>query len=225
MKMRAHHLSFSYAPGEPVLRDLSLDLEEGAPLVLLGENGSGKTTLLRILAGYLNGYTGTLSIKEGECTFEPSQAWRQRNVEFVHQDPLTGLFPDLTLVENLVLRIPSGSSPIWGPYFGWARPRRLEAKFFSHVPFYGKFKHRRLASLSGGEKQLFAVGLAAASSKPFILMDEPTAALDRNAAASVKDRLREMLTCGGVSSLIVTHDKRLAGDLGFREINIGDLGS
>lgn len=220
MRVLLKDVAFAYNAGEPLeriaLKSVSLTLEPGAPTVLVGPNGSGKTTLVRILAGEIKPTGGTIAIEDASRTFFADAEWLSDKVERVYQDPSQGLFPDLTLCENLALRLPRRGRHFLDPYLRSARFVESEANIATDVHFYRDAQHRRVSTLSGGERQIFSIGIARLRGATLVLLDEPTAALDVAATARVERMLVEWLLNPAITSLLVTHNVELARHMEFK---------
>jgi molybdate transport system ATP-binding protein len=180
---------------------LSLDLEvaEGEVVAVVGPNGSGKTTTLRALAGLVRPTTGTIRL--GERTLDDTAAGihveaRNRDIGVVFQDYL--LFPHLSAVDNIAFGLQA---------HGTAKPEALASAHRWLARFeLSEFAGVRPRELSGGQAQRVALARALILEPPLLLLDEPLAALDVGARASVRRQLKEVLGAYGGSTLLVTHD-------------------
>ncbi|GAA3737003.1 ATP-binding cassette domain-containing protein [Leifsonia bigeumensis] len=181
--------------------DANLEVGAGEVLALLGPNGSGKSTLLGALAGLLPVATGSIRVNgrpltrvsAGERMSLPAHA---RRVGLLGQESL--LFPHLTAVQNVAfgIRAAHGSRVDAG--------RRAE-RWLADVGLSG-FEGRRPAELSGGQQQRVAIARALAAEPDLLLLDEPMASLDVEAASSIRTLLRERLSSTGTTTVLVTHD-------------------
>lgn len=189
MKLQLKDVSVIYDKGEPNetlgLPPASITLEAGKPTVITGSNGCGKTTLLKVLSGLLPPCSGEI------CKFEKKKAdeeearavidkdWLRTNTRYLRQQPVAGMFADLTLAENLAIFL---ADPGWlAPYFSHEAFAKGENALTKLVSFYSSHRGRRFSELSGGQQQLFAVACAGAENRPLLLFDEPTSALDTDA--------------------------------------------
>jgi len=224
MKLSVRNISLVHNQGEPTetmaLRSASLSLRSGNPTIISGANGSGKTTLLKIISGTLSPTSGSVRLHEGDREREVDTVWLKRNVEHVFQQPEDGLFPELSLMENFALRIPSRDRRLFDPYWASERFRRAESRMEKLTSFYGEYRQRRLRSLSGGEKKLFAIALANVLPRPIILLDEPTSGLDPTANQKIERRLADWLKQTDKIALLVTHDLSLGNRLGFDTVKM-----
>lgn len=187
-----------------VLRDLDLQVEAGEMLAIVGASGVGKSTLLHVLGGLDRADSGTIAVAETMLTSLADAervAFRNRHIGFVFQ--FHHLLPEFSAVENAempmrIARLPAAES----------RPR-AEA-LLRRVGLAERLTHRP-GMLSGGEQQRVAVARALAMHPSLLLADEPTGDLDEQTADSLHALLREMHQTQGLTSIIATHNMRLAG--------------
>jgi lipoprotein-releasing system ATP-binding protein len=204
--LQAHTVTKSYVAGGKrliVLRDLDLVVESGEMVAIMGASGVGKSTLLHVLGGLDRVDAGSISIDGAELTALPDAelvAFRNRRVGFVFQ--FHHLLPEFSAVENaeMPLRIARTSA-------AEARPR-AEA-LLQRVGLAERLAHRP-GTLSGGEQQRVAVARALVMQPSVLLADEPTGDLDEQTADSLHALLREMHGAYGLTSVIATHNPRLA---------------
>ena len=186
-----------------VLRDLDLQVEPGEMVAIVGASGVGKSTLLHVLGGLDRADRGTVSIAETMVTALADSelvAFRNRRIGFVFQ--FHHLLPEFSAVENAempmrIARLPAAE----------ARPR-AEA-LLQRVGLGERLTHRP-GALSGGEQQRVAVARALAMRPSVLLADEPTGDLDEQTADALHALLREMHRDFALTSIIATHNPRLA---------------
>ena len=186
-----------------VLRGLDLSVEEGQMVAVVGASGVGKSTLMHVLGGLDAIDAGTILIGETNLTALSDAelvAFRNRHVGFVFQ--FHHLLPEFSAVENaeMPLRI-ARVRP------GEARPS-AEA-LLQQVGLGHRLDHRP-GMLSGGEQQRVAMARALVMHPRLLLADEPTGDLDEHTADSLHQLLREMHREHGLTSVIATHNLRLA---------------
>lgn len=191
---------FSYS-GEPVLRDISFSLEQGAYLSIIGPNGAGKSTLLKsFLRLHETGRPEGKIVVRGRPLPSFSQRELARLVAYVPQPG--GRIPPFTVADFLLLsRYPHASSP--------KALRALDADAVAHalaVTGTTRLADRRLDTLSGGERQKACLAAALAQGAEILLLDEPTAFLDPGHAADVNALLKTLNRERGLTILTVTHD-------------------
>src|SRR3989475_12989348 len=196
----------SYQVGQTsltVLRDLDLSVDAGEMVAIVGASGVGKSTLLHVLGGLDRADRGTIRIGESELTALPDAevvAFRNRQVGFVFQ--FHHLLPEFSALENAEMPMRIARMPMADE-----RPRADE--FLRRVGLGERLTHRP-GMLSGGEQQRVAVARALVMRPSVLLADEPTGDLDEATADSLHQLLREMHRDFGLTSVIATHNPRLA---------------
>jgi len=204
--LEASGLVKSYAVGGRslvVLRDLELTVAAGEMVAIVGASGVGKSTLLHILGGLDHADQGRIAIDGIELTTLPPAevvAFRNRRVGFVFQ--FHHLLPEFSALENAEMPMRIARMPMAD-----ARPRAEE--LLGRVGLGERLTHRP-GMLSGGEQQRVAVARALVMRPAVLLADEPTGDLDEQTADSLHALLREMHEAYGLTSIIATHNPRLA---------------
>jgi osmoprotectant transport system ATP-binding protein len=185
------------ADGRVLLRDISLELEEGTTTALLGRSGSGKTTLLRTVNGLVTPTAGEVRVA-GKATREYDTVALRRGIGYVIQE--TGLFPHMTVERNagMALELAGRSKQEIA-----ARVREVLALAGLG---YEEFRGRYPWQLSGGQRQRVGLARALATDPMVLLMDEPFGALDPLTRAEMQTMLRGLLDKVGKTVLLVTHD-------------------
>jgi lipoprotein-releasing system ATP-binding protein len=186
-----------------VLRDLDLSAEKGEMVAIVGASGVGKSTLLHVLGGLDSSDAGILRIGNtelGRLTDAELVAFRNRHVGFVFQ--FHHLLPEFTALENAempmrIARMPPGE-----------RTERA-SRLLERVGLAHRLEHRP-GAMSGGEQQRVAIARALVMQPDLLLADEPTGDLDEHTADALHDLLREMHRERGLTSIIATHNPRLA---------------
>ena len=200
------HLSKSYRRGDqivPVLEDITLTMEEGDFVALMGPSGSGKSTLLNLIAGIDTPDAGLLRVGGTEITRlgETELArWRADNVGFIFQ--FYNLMPVLTAFENIEL-------PLLLTRLS-ARERREHVDLvLSLVGLSDRAEHYP-SQLSGGQQQRVAIARALITDPTIIVADEPTGDLDRVSAGEILDMLVSLNRDLHKTIIMVTHDQLAA---------------
>ena len=208
------HVSKSYeSPGREeglcVLRDITLKLEKGDSLVIVGPSGSGKSTLLNIIGTLDRPTTGSVLL-DGKDLAVPDEhelaRIRSRQIGFVFQ--LHHLLPQCTALENVLVPTLAGKN----------RPSKNEVyeratNLLARVGLK-EFLQYRPGELSGGQRQRVAVVRALINKPKLLLADEPTGSLDKDASENIADLLVELNRSEQVTLVVVTHSLSLAQRMG-----------
>lgn len=213
--LSTHNLTKTYGTGDNVvhaLTDVSLDIEEGKFVSIIGSSGSGKSTLLNLL-GRLDRPTSGDVILDGKAIFEMDDEaltiFRRRKIGFVFQN--YNLVPILNVYENIVLPIELDGTKIDTAYVDKIMDvLGLSEKKFS-MP----------NQLSGGQQQRVAIARALIHKPKVLLCDEPTGNLDSQSGKEVLRLLRELQSEDGQTIIMVTHDGNIA-DQADRIVRIED---
>ncbi len=199
-------LSMSYRMGDrelPVLRDLDLDVEAGEMVAIVGASGVGKSTLLHVLGGLDRAREGRIRVGEVELTAlddDALVAFRNRSVGFVFQ--LHHLLPEFSALENVEMPMRIARRPV-------EQARERAAALLREVGLGDRLDHRP-GLLSGGEQQRVAVARALVMRPALLLADEPTGDLDEATGTAIHELLRDMHRAYGLTSVVATHNDRLA---------------
>ena len=201
-----------YAMGEVqvhALRGVTLEIDEGQLLVLLGHSGSGKSTLLNIIGGLDVPTSGQVFYRGREMTTADERAlteFRRRNVGFVFQ--FYNLIPSLTARENVDLVTEVSDDPMSSEA---ALTLMGLADRLDHFP----------AQMSGGEQQRVAIARAIAKRPDVLLCDEPTGALDISTGVVVLEALERVNRELGTTVAVITHNASIAG-MAHRVVTLAD---
>lgn len=216
--IQASQLTRSYRVGPSSITaviDLTLAVERGQRIAIIGRSGSGKSTLLNLLAGLDRPTTGTLTVNDlrlDQLSRIQMAEYRLKTVGVIFQ--AFQLIPQRTAFQNVELPlILSGVSP--------TDRRRIADEWLSKVGLLPRRDHLPY-QLSGGEQQRVAIARALVNNPKVMLADEPTGNLDSNTAGEVMQLL--MTLCGecGTTSVIVTHDAQVARTCSERQFRMSD---
>jgi branched-chain amino acid transport system ATP-binding protein len=193
--LRVDNLVAGYLPGVNILNGTDLYVREGELVGIIGPNGAGKSTLLKAVFGLVKVREGTVTLRGDDITGLKANRLVGRGVGFVPQT--NNVFPSLTIEENLQM--------------GCYQNPRLFARRFAVVtdlfPTLGERRSQRAGSLSGGERQMVAMGRALMMDPSVLLLDEPSAGLSPAKQDEVFVRTRE-INKTGVSVVMVEQNAR-----------------
>jgi iron complex transport system ATP-binding protein len=196
------NLHFSY-PKKTVLRNIGFDVQKGAVCGLLGPNASGKSTLLKCINGVLRPNGGHVFV-DGKTVASLHRSAIAQLMAVVPQQTAV-LFP-FTALQMVVM----GRAARLGRFKLPSRQDHLEALKCLEELGIGELSERRFNELSGGEKQLVLLARALFQDAPILLLDEPTSHLDFRNQFMIMDRVHDITTANGLTTLITLHDPNLA---------------
>jgi thiamine transport system ATP-binding protein len=204
--LRVEHVSVSYGQRR-VLDDLSLTVDEGQTVALIGPSGSGKSTLLRVIAGLITPDSGTVSWGDVDLT---SIATHRRNVGMVFQDEQ--LFAHMTVGANIEFGLKMAKVA--------TVERRARVNELLDLVGLTGFSTRRVTDLSGGEAKRVALARALAPRPQVLLLDEPLTGLDRDLHDRLAAEIRDILHSTATTAIHVTHDPQEAEIVADRTIRL-----
>ncbi|AIK97045.1 ABC transporter ATP-binding protein [Candidatus Odyssella acanthamoebae] len=216
-----NNIHLTFAPNtvreKKALVDLSLQINEGDFITVIGSNGAGKSTLLNTISGEYIPDAGSILIDDENVTTLPAQR-RAHMVARVFQDPLAGTCGELTIAENLALADRRG--------FRRGIGRALNSKnkgsykdILGHLNLGLEYRlDTAMSLLSGGQRQAISLLMATMSPLKILLLDEHTSALDPKTAAFVMDLTQQVITEKNLTALMVTHSLHQALHYGNRTI-------
>lgn len=210
MYLELSHLKKSFE-GREVVRDLSLSLEQGQMLCILGASGCGKTTTLNMIGGFLDPDSGTVRLDGQDITHIPPE---QRPVTTVFQS--YGLFPHMTVLQNV----------IYGLKFRGVRRAAAREKGLRYLELVGlsEYADSYIQEISGGQQQRVALARALIVEPKVCLLDEPFCNLDAALRGKMRQELKRLQRELGLTMVFVTHDQEEAIILADR-IAVMDQGS
>ena len=221
--LKLNHISKTFNPGtvneKRALSDLSLHLEQGDFVTIVGSNGAGKSTLFNAIAGAFYVDEGSVVLAGEDITFKPEYR-RSREMGRLFQDPMRGTAPNMTIEENLAL--------------AYLRTAKHQNAFFSRISKADKAAFRdRLALLdmgledrmkqpvgllSGGQRQALTLLMSTMVPPKLLLLDEHTAALDPGTADKVLKLTQKIVAEANITTLMITHNMQNALELGNRTL-------
>lgn len=212
------NISKTFNPGtvneKTALRNLSLHLDEGDFVTIIGANGAGKSTLFNAIGGSFFTDTGSILLDGKDVTFLPEYK-RAKSIGRLFQDPMRGSAPGMTIEENLALAAGHG---------GWlSHVTRAEKEAFRerlsllNMGLEDRMK-QPVGLLSGGQRQALTLMMATMVPPKLLLLDEHTAALDPGTAEKVLELTKSIVEEGHLTCLMITHNMQSALDLGNRTL-------
>ncbi|MEV5301913.1 ABC transporter ATP-binding protein [Amycolatopsis methanolica] len=200
-----------YGPAH-ALHDIDLTVGRGSITAVLGANGAGKTTLLRSLSGLLRAKAGSVRLNDRDITRHGPEDLVRLGVAHVPEG--RGVIVELTVEENLRL------GGLWRRDRAWLRTG--VARMFELFPPLEQRRHQRAQTLSGGERQMLAIGRALMS-RPDLLLDEPSLGLAPRTAAQIVATLRRLRAETGLTLLLVEQNAGTALSVADRAVvlNVG----
>ena len=219
--LKLTNLQKTFNPGtvteKTALSGLSLHLNEGDFVTVIGGNGAGKSTLLNAISGVWKPDYGTVEIDGVDVTHLPEHK-RAKYLGRVFQDPMKGTAPDMEIAENLSIAARRGTNRklIWG-----IRKKERES-YRELLKTLDLGLEDRLSSkvglLSGGQRQAVTLLMATLKKPKILLLDEHTAALDPKTAAKVLEITDKIVSENNLTTLMITHNMRDAIEHGNRLI-------
>ncbi len=218
--IQLHQVSKTFVQGEEtitVLREVSLSIQKGASVAIVGASGSGKSTLLHLIAG-LDTPTSGQVIFSGRpmASFSEAERAQLRNAAMGFVFQFHHLLPEFTTLENAAMP---------AIIAGMSRPAAMtRAQACLEAVGLGRRLHHRVTTLSGGERQRAAIARALVQRPQVLLADEPTGNLDAHTGAAVHELMLDLNRRHGMTLVVVTHNAQLAASLHQRwELRAGEL--
>lgn len=216
-----HNLHHTFAIGKkgtekkvPVLKGVTLDVQQGEIVAILGKSGSGKSTLLHILAGFMTPETGSVMVNKKEMekmTEEQLADFRLANYGFIFQN--FQLMPGLSTFENIELPL-----KIKGVE---ASQRKVKVQQLLDKVGLTAVADHYPNELSGGQQQRVSIARALVTDPPILLADEPTGSLDSETEREILDLIQSLNKTLGLTFVIITHDDEVA-NVAHRQYRLHD---
>jgi branched-chain amino acid transport system ATP-binding protein len=193
--LEADNVTAGYLPGVDIIKGVDLTLADGDLVGVIGPNGAGKSTLIKAIFGLVQVRTGDVTLRGDDITNKPAHALVGRGVGYVPQR--ANVFPSLTVADNLRM----------GLYLNLKAFDERVAAVSELFPLLADRSDQKAGSLSGGERQMVAIGRALMMDPSVLLLDEPSAGLAPIAQDLVFDRVRTIAD-SGVSIVMVEQNAR-----------------
>ena len=216
--LKINNISKTFNPGtvneKRAISDLSLLLEQGDFVTIIGSNGAGKSTLFNAVCGDFYTDSGSVVLDGQDITFQPSYV-RSKNIGRLFQDPMRGSAPGMTIEDNLYLAAGSG-----GVFSRIGKADR--ARFRERLALLGMGLEDRMKQpvglLSGGQRQALTLMMATMVPPKLLLLDEHTAALDPGTAEKVLEITKNVVAEHNITTMMITHNMNDALTLGNRTL-------
>lgn len=195
--LRVSKLVAGYTPGVPIVRGLSLEVVAGEIVTVLGPNGAGKSTLVKAIAGLVRVFEGQVTLDDLELTGRKAHTMVGAGVAFVPQT--ANVFHRMSVQENLEIG-------------GFIHHRRIKERLqviYDLFPDLARLRHHPAGKLSGGQRQMVAVGRALMVDPKLLILDEPSAGLSPKLVGMVFQRVRAVRDTG-VTILMVEQNAKAA---------------
>ncbi len=198
-----HDVHAGYVPGLSILQGVNLRVDPGELIAVIGPNGAGKSTLAKTIFGLLTPHQGQIKFAGQDISGLKSNLLVQRGMGYVPQ--IANVFPSLTIEENLEM----GAVLHHGPL------APLKEKVYAAFPALAKRRRQRAGTLSGGERQMLAMGRALMLEPKLLILDEPSAALSPMLVSSTFRQI-QAINQTGTAIILVEQNARRALALAHR---------
>lgn len=220
--LKISHIKKTFNPGtvneKVVFRDLSLNVNEGDFITIIGANGAGKSTLFNAIAGSFMTDGGSIELDGKDITLMPDHM-RARYIGRMFQDPMLGTAPGMSIEENLYLAAGKGG---WMSRIGRKERKELQDKLRPLGMGLEDRMEQPVGLLSGGQRQALTLMMATINPPRILLLDEHTAALDPATAEKVLSLTTEIVERDKITCLMITHNMESALQLGNRTLMMND---
>lgn len=203
-----------------ILKNIDLTIYPGDFISVIGNNGAGKSTLLNVIAGNLGADTGTIHIADKDLT-NKSVTRRAKYIARVFQDPKTGTASELTVAQNLAVASKHNHFSL-AAYRRDLPPDKVTELLKQPEMGLERFVDTPVKYLSGGQRQVLSLLMAAQKHPDLLLLDEHTAALDPKTSAAVMELTNQLVTSNRLTSLMITHKMEDALAYGNRLVMVQD---
>ena len=209
--IKLDHINVTF-DNQSVLRNLSSVVHEGDFITIIGANGTGKTTLFDVIAGRVKPSAGSIEI-DGIDVTQSDERERSIMIARLFQNPSINVVPSLTVAQNLLLAWKKGQRMSFQ-----RASTTLNDEIKNRLALCGgdieKHLDKPMHALSGGQRQMIALVMATLRIPKILLLDEPTAALDPQAATNLLVFAKKLIEQHRITTLMITHNQQLALALG-----------
>lgn len=216
--LKINNISKTFNPGtvneKTALKNLSLHVNKGDFISLIGANGAGKSTLFNAISGVFYTDEGTIELDGEDITLKAEHV-RARKIGRLFQDPLLGTAPDMSILENLYLAAGKGG---WLSVLNSKERKFLREKVaLLEMGLEDRMDHP-VGLLSGGQRQALTLMMATINPPQLLLLDEHTAALDPGTSEKVLNLTEKIVSDNKLTCLMITHNMHSALTLGNRTL-------
>lgn len=216
--LKINNIKKTFNPGtvneKTAINNLSLSLDKGDFVTIIGSNGAGKSTLFNAICGDFLTDEGSIVLDGTDITFMPSHI-RAKKIGRLFQDPMKGSAPGMSIEENLFLAAGHGG---WFSGISGADKKIFREKLAMLEMGLEDRMKQPVGLLSGGQRQALTLLMATIQAPKLLLLDEHTAALDPATAEKVLAITNDIVNEGNITTLMVTHNMQNALDMGNRTI-------
>lgn len=198
--LNANGIVAGYQSDLPILHDVSVSVTEGEVVTIIGPNGAGKSTLAKAIAGLVHITLGRVTIDGVDTTNHPAHRMATSGVAFVPQT--ANIFGTLTIEENLI---------VGGIALSKQQAQRQIARIFEIYPILAERRREKAGILSGGQRQILAIGRALLTEPRLLILDEPTAGLSPKVATQMFDLIRSIAENGNGVLMVEQNAKAALG--------------
>lgn len=192
-----------YIKDVDILQGINFQIKQGELVTVIGPNGAGKSTLAKTIFGLLTPHTGTITFKEKNIIGLKSNQIVQLGMSYVPQ--ISNVFSSLTVEENLEMGAFVSNTPI----------APLKDQIYTMFPKLAERNRQRAGTLSGGERQMLAMGKALMLEPQLLILDEPSAALSPILVTQVFEQIQQ-INQAGTSIILVEQNARKALEMSHR---------
>lgn len=193
------HVSFRYPHSAPIVRDVSLTVNQGQVVAVMGPSGCGKTTLLRIVAGLLQPYQGSAKLFEQSIPYERTAQLRALRTKMGMLFQFGALFTDMSVYDNVAFPLRETTT---------LNEQEINIRVMQKLTAVGlaDAAQKMPAEISGGMARRVALARAIAQNPQIMLFDEPFTGLDPIAMDTIASLIREQTDALNAASIVVSHD-------------------
>jgi putative ABC transport system ATP-binding protein len=199
------------------LDKISLTIKEGDFVTIIGSNGAGKSTMLKVILGEIFPNSGIYMIDDSVMNGTNSYKLA-KFIGRVYQNPNSGVFPNLSIKENLILASKKGMR-----YLGFSKVSDFGVELLTNLGIgLEKRLNTKAGHLSGGQKQSLAMVMSIISRPRLLLLDEHTASLDPQSSEKIMELTKRINVEYGITIMMITHNMEIASKYGNRFIKLSE---